>query len=57
MPTAIPFVFLGAGFNYYLNPKLFLVFQAKVDILNDKNSPYKDQWNPFFNAGEIRCLY
>ena len=48
---AVPFIFLGAGFNYYVNPKMFLVFQAKFDVLKDKHSPYKDQWHPFFNAG------
>jgi hypothetical protein len=48
---AVPFIFLGAGFNYYVNPKMFFIFQAKVDVLNDKNSPYKNEWHPFFNAG------
>jgi hypothetical protein len=47
----IPFVFIGAGFSYNVNPRLALIFQAKIDLLNNKNSPYKDQWHPFFNAG------
>jgi len=48
---AVPFIFLGAGFNYYVNPKMCIVFQAKIDVLKDKHSPYKDQWHPFFNVG------
>jgi hypothetical protein len=48
---AVPFIFVGAGYNYYINPKVFLIFEAKVDILNDKNSPYRNEWHPFFNAG------
>lgn len=47
----VPFIFLGAGFNYYLNPRTFLSFEVKFDVLNDDDSPYKDRWNPFYSAG------
>jgi len=47
----VPFIFLGLGFNYYLNPKVFLTFLAKVDVLKSDDSPYKDEWHPFFNTG------
>ena len=47
----VPFIFIGAGFNYYLNPNMFLTFQAKVDVLHDEDSPYEDEWHPYFSAG------
>jgi hypothetical protein len=47
----VPFIFIGAGFNYYINPNVFLTFQAKVDVLHDDDSPYEDEWHPYFSAG------
>jgi hypothetical protein len=47
----VPFLFVGAGYNYYLNPDIFLTFQIKIDVLRDESSPYGDTWHPFFNAG------
>ncbi len=48
---AVTFLFIGAGYNYYLNPNMFLTFQTKIDLLGDSGSPYANSWYPFFNAG------
>jgi hypothetical protein len=48
---AVPFIFAGAGLNYYINPKVFLTFQVKVDVLHDSQSPYGNEWHPIYNAG------
>jgi hypothetical protein len=47
----VPFIFVGAGVNYYVNPEFRLTFQAKVDILNNVNSPYQNEWHPFMSVG------
>ncbi len=48
---AIPFVYAGAGLNYYFKPKVFLTFQVKVDVLRDSQSPYGNEWHPIYNVG------
>jgi hypothetical protein len=48
---AIPFVYAGAGLNYYVNPNVFLTFQVKVDMLRDSQSPYGNAWHPIYNVG------
>ena len=47
----VPFVFLGAGVYQQLgNSRAGITGELKVDLLNDKNSPYKE-WTPIYSVG------
>jgi hypothetical protein len=46
----VPFLFLGAGFSKRIAPGTTAYAMVKFDVLQNKNSPYKD-WDPFFNVG------
>lgn len=49
----VPFVFLGAGFYQQIaNTRAGITGELKVDLLRDKNSPYKD-WAPFYSIGVV----
>jgi len=48
---SVPFVFLGAGvYQAIPNSRFGLTAEVKVDLLNDKNSPYKE-WTPMYSIG------
>ena len=48
---SVPFIFLGAGLYQALpNSRVGLTAEIKVDLLNDKNSPYKE-WSPMYSVG------
>jgi len=46
----VPFLFLGGGYTKYLSSNVFFNAGIKVDVLNDKNSPF-DDFSPFFDVG------
>lgn len=49
----VPFVFLGAGFYQPIaNTRAGITGELKVDLLRDKNSPYKD-WAPIYTVGVV----
>ena len=49
----VPFVFLGAGlYQPIANTRAGITGELKVDLLRDKNSPYKD-WAPFYSIGVV----
>lgn len=49
----VPFVYLGAGFFQQIpNSKAGITGELKVDLLRDKNSPYKD-YAPIYSVGVV----
>jgi hypothetical protein len=49
----VPFIFLGAGFYQQIaNTRAGITGELKVDLLRDKNSPYKD-WAPIYSVGVV----
>jgi len=51
--TAVPFIFLGAGFYQPIaNTRAGITGELKVDLLRDKNSPYKE-WAPIYTVGVV----
>lgn len=47
----VPFIFLGAGVYQQIgNSRAGITGEVKVDLLNDKNSPYKE-WAPMYSVG------
>lgn len=51
--SSVPFIFLGAGFYQpFGNSRAGLTAEIKVDLLNDKNSPY-DDWAPMYTVGVV----
>lgn len=47
----VPFIFLGAGVYQQIgNSRAGITGEVKVDLLNDKNSPYKE-WTPMYSVG------
>ena len=46
----VPFLLLGAGYVQPVSPRTFLYAEVLFDVLQDKNSPYKD-WEPFVSVG------
>ncbi|MDQ3019186.1 MAG: hypothetical protein M3R36_01235 [Bacteroidota bacterium] len=46
----VPFLFLGAGYTTPISRNTNFNLGIKVDVLNNKNSPFPD-YNPFFSAG------
>jgi hypothetical protein len=46
----VPFLFIGAGFSQQLASGVYAYAQVKFDVLQDKNSPYKN-WAPFYTFG------
>jgi len=46
----IPFLLLGGGYIQPLSPRLSLVIEVLVDVLQDEKSPYKD-WDPVVTLG------
>ncbi|MFA7361195.1 MAG: hypothetical protein WC139_09180 [Candidatus Kapaibacterium sp.] len=47
----VPFVFLGAGVYQQIgNSRAGITGELKLDLLNDKNSPYKE-WTPIYSVG------
>lgn len=49
----VPFIYLGAGlFQQIPNTRAGITAELKVDVLNDKNSPYK-QYAPVYSVGIV----
>ena len=46
----VPFLLLGGGFSQMISPNVWAFVEVLVDVLNDKNSPYKD-WDPVVSFG------
>jgi len=46
----VPFILLGGGFSQMVGPNVWVFAEVLVDVLNDKNSPYK-KWDPFLSFG------
>jgi hypothetical protein len=46
----VPFVFVGAGYNYLIGTNTWLTAEVLFDVLQDDKSPYKD-WEPFYSIG------
>jgi len=46
----VPFLFLGGGYSQPISKNTWLTAQVLFDVINHKNSPYKD-WEPFFSIG------
>lgn len=44
------FLFLGGGYSTYLSKAVTFNAGIKVDVLNNKNSPF-DDYTPFFDLG------
>ncbi|MFZ4590739.1 MAG: hypothetical protein ACOYN6_07060 [Ignavibacteria bacterium] len=50
----VPFVYLGAGFFQQIpNSRAGITGELKVDLLRDKNSPYKDNYTPIYSIGIV----
>jgi hypothetical protein len=49
----VPFIYLGAGFFQQIpNSRAGITGELKVDLLRDKNSPYKD-YAPIYSVGVV----
>lgn len=49
----VPFIYLGAGFFQQIpNSRAGITGELKVDLLNDKNSPYK-AYSPVYSVGVV----
>ncbi len=46
----VPFILLGGGFSQMVGPNVWVFVEVLVDVLNDKNSPYK-KWDPVLSFG------
>ncbi len=46
----VPFLLLGGGVSQMVGPNVWIFAEVLVDVLNDKNSPYK-KWDPFVSFG------
>ncbi len=46
----VPFLLLGGGVSQKVGPNVWIFAEVLVDVLNDKNSPYKE-WDPFVSFG------
>ncbi|MBS4036112.1 MAG: hypothetical protein KGZ85_16740 [Ignavibacterium sp.] len=46
----VPFLLLGAGYKQPLGPNASLYAEVLVDVIQDKNSPFK-KWEPIFHVG------
>ncbi|WP_372651158.1 hypothetical protein [Draconibacterium sp.] len=46
----VPMFYVGGGYSQPISPNVWLNAQVLFDVLNHKNSPYKD-WEPYFSLG------
>lgn len=46
----VNFLFVGGGYSQPVSRNVWLNTQILFDVLQDKNSPYRD-WEPFFSVG------
>ncbi|NNG27106.1 MAG: hypothetical protein HKM87_06240 [Ignavibacteriaceae bacterium] len=46
----VPFLLLGGGVSQMVGSNVWIFAEVLVDVLNDKNSPYKE-WDPFVSFG------
>ena len=46
----VPFLLVGGGVSHRVGPNVWIFAEVLVDVLNDKNSPYKE-WDPFVSFG------
>ncbi len=46
----VPFLLLGGGISQRISPNVWVFAEFLVDVINDKNSPYK-KWDPFVSVG------
>lgn len=46
----VPFLYVGGGFSQPISNNVWFNAQLLFDVLQDKNSPYKD-WEPFYSIG------
>lgn len=46
----VPFLLLGAGYKQPIGPNASVYAEVLVDVIQDKNSPFK-KWEPVFHVG------
>jgi hypothetical protein len=46
----IPMLFVGGGYSQPVSENIWLNAQVLFDVLNNKNSPYKN-WKPYYSVG------
>jgi len=46
----VPYLLLGGGVSQRVGPNVWVFAEVLFDVLNDKNSPYKE-WDPFISIG------
>ena len=50
--TWVPFLLLGGGFSQLVSPNVWVFVEILFDVIQDDNSPYKDNaWDPFISFG------